>query len=125
MISALSCVFGHGDGIGGTERRIGDQTPEECIRSCTELKKTNPKINGVTIHANGGGGCWCELGMTGANNANSYKTCLLKEEEKVEIATTAKPEPGKTTTYYCFAYILLFLRIKQKNTTEERQWWQL
>ena len=100
MISALSCVFGRGDGIGGTEKKIDNQTPEECIRSCTELKKTIPKINGVTIDANGGKGCWCELGMTGANNANIFKSCLLKEEEKIEIATTSKPEPGKMTNYY-------------------------
>ena len=86
LISALSCVFGRGDGIGGTEKRIDNQTPEECIRSCTELKKTNPKINGVTIHANGHDkGCWCEMGMTGVSPSATYKTCLLEEEEKVEI----------------------------------------
>ena len=47
---ALSCKFERGDGTGGSEKKIGSQTGEECIQACIRYKKTkDSRVNGVTI----------------------------------------------------------------------------
>ena len=76
-------MFVPGDGGGGSEKRIGEQTGNNCIAACISLKKKDNKINGVTIRRNGKAGCWCEYGMTKvAGNKNVYKTCFLKVKGK-------------------------------------------
>ena len=44
------CTFKKGDGIGGSEKRIGDQVGEECVQACLTYKKNvNANVNGVTL----------------------------------------------------------------------------
>ena len=44
------CTFKRGDGIGGSEKRIGDQVGEECVQACLTYKKNvNANVNGVTV----------------------------------------------------------------------------
>ena len=46
----MSCKFENGDGTGGSEKKIGMQTGEECIQACITYKKTkDDRVNGVTI----------------------------------------------------------------------------
>ena len=41
-------------------------------------------INGVTVHTNGKGGCYCEKHMTHRNKSKKWKSCYLP---------TTKPNP--------------------------------
>ena len=64
VFSGYSCEFATGDGVGGTEIRIGYQpTPQACIDACVHKKKTDPKINGATTTPCGSGLCYCEKKM--------------------------------------------------------------
>ena len=69
-----------GDGAGGSEVKIGDQTGQECINACKERKKTDATINGVTIRKDGNNGCWCEKKMSYVTGSSRYKTCYLDPE---------------------------------------------
>ena len=46
------CETTIGDGEGDDEDKIGDQTGDDCIRACIDMKKENDMINGVTLYAN-------------------------------------------------------------------------
>lgn len=73
-----NCIFLDGDGSGGTEKKIGNQKGEECVKACLELRKSDPFINGVTIYKSGKPGCWCELNMTGRDaRGKTYKSCFF------------------------------------------------
>merc|ERR1712080_586340 len=54
-------------------------------KACIQKKKSVPSINGVTVRANGDGGCWCEKGMTKVSPSGVYKTCFLKSKP-VEVS---------------------------------------
>ena len=44
------CTFKKGDGIGGSEKRIGEQVGEECVQACLTYKKNfNANVNSVTV----------------------------------------------------------------------------
>ena len=75
---ALKCTFSSGDGTGGSEVKIGDQTGDECIEACMDRKQNDHRINGVTIYSNGKGGCWCEQNMNRVSASSTYKTCFLQ-----------------------------------------------
>jgi len=71
------CTFLPGDGIGGTEKKIGMQTGNDCVRACLKLKEINGYVNGVTLLSSNEPGCWCEISMNGPNSNTKYKTCFL------------------------------------------------
>ena len=75
--SPALCKFTTGDGTGGTEKKIGGQTGNACIKACLAYKKKNKKVNGVTVFRNNKPGCWCEIGMKTKNKNKKYKTCFL------------------------------------------------
>ena len=75
-VFVLGCTFLNGDGIGGTEIRIGYQKGSACIDACLQRKRTDDSINGVTTLTDAPeGGCWCKKGMHGRNNKTKYKSC--------------------------------------------------
>ena len=44
------CTFINGDGVGDSEKKIGDQVGEECVQACLTYKKNvNANVNGVTV----------------------------------------------------------------------------
>ena len=72
------CVFGVGDGVGGTEKNLGlAGTSAECIEM---VRTQQPSANGVTYGTTSGGFakmCYAEFGATSANNDTDWQTCLL------------------------------------------------
>ena len=65
----------NGDGIGGTEKKLGaTATREECI---SMVKNREPTANGATFGGYGEGNCFAEFGMTGSNSNPIYQTCLF------------------------------------------------
>ena len=47
-------------------------------------------INGVTVHTNGKGGCYCEKHMTHRNKNKKWKSCYLPTNKK---PNRPKPHP--------------------------------
>ena len=71
----MGCEWWVGDGIGGSELGVGDQ-PDAA--SCAAfVAVTQPDANGATYSNTGGTGCYAEIGMTGHNLSESWKTCLF------------------------------------------------
>ena len=70
-----TCAFKIGDGIGGSEKKIGPQKGAACVKACVALKRKNPTINGVTY---GKRGCYCEYKQKRRNGNKSWKNCFLK-----------------------------------------------
>ena len=87
FLLAPPCTFQRGDGIGGTEKRQGNMSPNDCIAHCAALRKKFPTINGVTVDANGGNKCYCEYKMKSRNTARQWKTCKL-EFRKLRLFVT-------------------------------------
>ena len=77
----LDCewIFG-ADGKGESEINVGRLGGKSvCAKKCKQMRHSNPKINGATIRRKDGY-CWCEIGMTSLNQADSekiYSTCFL------------------------------------------------
>merc|ERR1719450_1520829 len=86
--SALKCTFSSGDGTGGSEVKIGDQTGDECIKACMDRRQNDHRINGVTIYSNGKGGCWCEQNMNRVSASSTYKTCFLQAKKAPALKCT-------------------------------------
>ena len=62
-----------GDGIGGTEKKIGaTTTANECA---SVVKENEPSANGATW---GDGGCYAEFGATGTNFNDEWQTCRFE-----------------------------------------------
>ena len=72
------CRFTLGDGVGGSETNERGLDPEQCFARCKELKKTNPRVNGVTVDTKGDKECYCEIGMKSWNTVDRYKSCQVK-----------------------------------------------
>ena len=69
-LTLLDDCFVTGDGIGGTEKKMGATSSKaECI---TKVKSSEPTANGATY---GRGTCWAEFGMTGPNSNADFQTC--------------------------------------------------
>merc|ERR1719336_2949598 len=78
-----ACHFVTGDGIGGTETKIGEFTGDECVEKCRLARFAH--YNGVTVKKDGSAGCWCEKGMTGVKkSSDSYKTCFIRTSSTAE-----------------------------------------
>ena len=72
----MVCAFSTGDGIGGTESRIGRVSSAQ---ACAALVlETEPAANGATYSTAGTGECFAEFGMTGQNDSPSCQTCCLE-----------------------------------------------
>ena len=65
-----------GDGIGGTEKKLGvAANREECINM---VKIREPNANGATFpNSAGPGNCYAEFGMSRVNANEKYQTCLF------------------------------------------------
>ena len=60
-----------GDGIGGTDKKIGTTTTEN---ECAVLVRENePSANGATW----GSSCYAEFGATGTDGSDYWRTCLF------------------------------------------------
>ena len=69
------CTFVVGDGIGGTNRRIGTTTTEDRCARLVRIKE--PSANGATW---GDKNCWAEFGATGNDGNNAWQTCFFQDE---------------------------------------------
>merc|ERR1712013_82484 len=67
-----------GVGHGGTDEYVGPFTYRKCIQHCTDMRKNDKSVNGVTMPLHGTG-CFCEHNMTSIGKAAHYKTCYLKD----------------------------------------------
>ena len=80
------CTFHTGDGIGGSEIKVGNEKGSSCIDICLERKKTDETINGVTVFTDTSkGGCWCERNMR--EEIQLPNTCLVSLEIQVSHIT--------------------------------------
>jgi len=75
--SQFSCVWQGGDGVGGTEEKLGSAANEA---ACIEMVKTQrPSANGATLESKGSGSCYAEMGMTGVSSSSTlWITCPFK-----------------------------------------------
>ena len=82
-----------GDAVGGTEENIGfHSTSHECIIACLAMKKKYPNINGVTMHPNLTGDCYCEKNSNSIHPNSVWKTCkLIGNECKVLLNLALYP----------------------------------
>ena len=72
------CTFHTGDGIGGTEVKVGIQRGSACVDACLKRKRIDGSVNGVTVFTDTSkGGCWCEKRMHGRNSNAKYKSCFI------------------------------------------------
>ena len=79
MFPAIPCMFGVGDGTGGTETLVGDAaSPGECAAM---VQAAEPTANGATYSTTGGTACYAEIGMTGLNGSTGWQTCMFHELE--------------------------------------------
>ena len=69
------CKFVVGDGIGGTNRRIGTTTTEDRCARLVRIKE--PSANGATWADKE---CWAEFGATGSDGNSAWRTCLFNGE---------------------------------------------
>ena len=86
--TAYECSFVSGDGDGESDIKIGDQTGNDCIKACVELRKEDKSINGVTVFQDNRGGCYCEKNMDKVSPSSTYKTCFLKTEGRKLLIMT-------------------------------------
>ena len=71
-LDVTGCVFGMGDGIGGTETQVGTAASEaECV---TLVMTSQPDANGATYQVDGEA-CYAEFGMTGKNGNEGWQSC--------------------------------------------------
>ena len=71
------CDWKTGDGIGGTEKRVGTVSgPEECLKKCKAYTHNGKKPNGASVYTKTGTVCYCEFGMN-KWSGTSYTTCLI------------------------------------------------
>jgi hypothetical protein len=93
-----SCTFASGDGKGGTEKKIGDQKGQECVKACVDLKKDDDTITGVTMNKDESKlGCWCEYNMNSIGKSDNYQTCYLIDKDFCSesfICKKDKSQPG-------------------------------
>jgi hypothetical protein len=96
--SLLGCVFGIGDGTGGSEQYVGAfDTPGECAAAVQDPDGAFSEANGATFSATGGTGCYAEFGMTGLNGSTGWQTCMFHELELCTFTQgdgTGKPTSG-------------------------------
>ena len=82
------CSLVQGDGVGGTEVKIGKQTGAACMTACLKRRHTDKSINGITLFGNDKPGCWCEKGMKKVGGRKIYKTCFLKPSKGLILVLT-------------------------------------
>ena len=71
-LDVTGCVFGMGDGIGGTETQVGTAPSEaECV---TLVVSEHPDANGATYQVDGEA-CYAEFGMRGKNGNEGWQSC--------------------------------------------------
>merc|ERR1711907_545294 len=69
------CTYKTGDGVGGSEQRIGDfDSADLCARAVHEQY---PDANGATYSNTGGTACYAEYGMNNFNSNSHWKSCFF------------------------------------------------
>ena len=73
------CVFGMGDGTGGTETQVGNAANEAACVTMVQNSLQAAGANGATFNgdAESGGLCYAEFGMTGRNGSPDWQSCTL------------------------------------------------
>ncbi len=68
-----------GDGVGGTEERIGIvASKEDCYARCSVRRKNGKFANGATVDTKTEKNCYCEYGMTGRDySAQKWTSTLI------------------------------------------------
>ena len=78
--SSRGCVYGPGDGRGGTEERIGNALSED---ECAVLVQTQrPTANGATFGTGDRAGqCYAEFGARSISGSTVWRSCIFSEYE--------------------------------------------
>ena len=112
------CTFHTGDGIGGSEIKVGNEKGSSCIDICLERKKTDETINGVTVFTDTSkGGCWCERNMRGRNSVAKYMSGFIGDTGKSYhvvfitkcVAAMFYNIPVYPFAYFCDVYLSLHM----------------
>ena len=81
-IGNYTCTLLTGDSDSDDYIELEDHTSaEDCVRKCVEMKKTNPRVNGVSISSFDATECWCNLRMVGVDGDEDYKSCFLLTDD--------------------------------------------
>ncbi len=71
--------WGIGDGIGGTEVKIGNvKSKEDCYALCSTKKKGGKLANGATVDVKTQTICYCEFGMKKRNTVKKWMNTVIK-----------------------------------------------
>ncbi len=67
-----------GDGIGGSEERLGRvKSKEECFNRCIAQSRNGQKANGATVDSRTKTSCYCEYGMTGRSSGKQWMSSFI------------------------------------------------
>ncbi len=67
-----------GDGVGGTEVRVGKVASKlACYVLCYHRKKNGVLANGATVDTKTGTNCYCEYGMKKRNRVKKWMTTFI------------------------------------------------
>ncbi len=70
--------WGIGDGIGGTEVRVGIvKSKEDCYAICRTRTKNGVLANGATVDTKTGTNCYCEFGMKKRNTVKKWSSAFI------------------------------------------------
>ncbi len=70
--------WGIGDGIGGTEVRVGKvSSKQDCYAVCSKYKKNGVLANGATTDVKTNTICYCEFGMKKRNTNKKWTSTFI------------------------------------------------
>ena len=69
------CTFDQGDGIGGSQKHLGETTSEnECA---ILVRSQEPTANGASHYQESSKNCFANFGMTGTDSNSDFRSCLF------------------------------------------------
>ncbi len=75
-----------GDGIGGSERRIGKVSSKaHCYALCSKTKKKGRYANGATVDVKTNTDCYCEFGMKDRDNDQKWISSFIERSKFIQI----------------------------------------
>ncbi len=74
-----------GDGIGGSEKRIGTvSSKEHCYALCSNTKKKGKYANGATVDVKTNTDCYCEYGMKDRDDNPKWISSYIERSKLIK-----------------------------------------
>ena len=114
-----------GDGIGGTEQKIGKFANKEvCYQKCMNRRYRGKLPNGVTVDSKTQKQCYCEYGMRKRNRNAAWINTFIKRSESFfqilissSISSCSSPCSSPSISYSFTSSLFLLLSSFSSNST--------